>query len=49
MTEKEIVGNAIEDAKVNAMREVAWKVHCMICVGKSIAEIDHYMCSILGF
>ncbi len=39
----------MEDAKDEAMRDIAWKVHVMISDGKSIAEIDHYVCGICDF
>ena len=41
--------DTVEDAKVNAMKDIAWKVHCMISEGKSIAEIDHYVCGVCDF
>lgn len=39
----------IEGAKDKAMKDIAWQVHCMISEGKSIAEIDHYVCGICDF
>ena len=41
--------DAVDDAKVDAMKDIAWKVHCLISEGKSIAEIDHYVCGICDF
>lgn len=41
--------DAIDDAKNLAMRDMAWNVHVMISEGKSISEIDHYVCGICDF
>jgi hypothetical protein len=41
--------DAVEDAKDMAKRDIAWNVHVMISEGKSIAEIDHYVCGICDF
>lgn len=41
--------DAVDDAKDLAMRDMAWKVHVMISEGKSISEIDHYVCGICDF
>ena len=40
---------AVDDAKDLAMRDMAWNVHVMISEGKSIGEIDHYVCGICDF
>jgi len=40
---------AVDDAKDLAMRDLAWNVHVMISEGKSISEIDHYVCGICDF
>jgi hypothetical protein len=39
----------LEDAKDMARRDIAWNVHVMISEGKSVAEIDHYVCSVCDF
>jgi len=39
----------IDETKDEAMRDMAWKVHVMISEGKSISEIDHYVCGICDF
>ena len=41
--------DAVDDAKDLAMRDLAWNVHVMISEGKSISEIDHYVCGICDF
>jgi hypothetical protein len=41
--------DAVDDAKDLAMRDLAWNVHVMISEGKSIGEIDHYVCGICDF
>lgn len=38
-----------KDTKEQVMRDIAWKVHAMISEGKSIAEIDHYVCGMCDF
>lgn len=40
---------AVDDVKDLAMRDMAWNVHVMISEGKSIGEIDHYVCGICDF
>ena len=40
---------AVDDAKDLAMRDMAWNIHVMISEGKSISEIDHYVCGICDF
>ena len=40
---------AVDNAKDLAMRDMAWNVHVMISEGKSISEIDHYVCGICDF
>lgn len=45
----EYLEEAVGDAKDLAMRDMAWNVHVMISEGKSIDEIDHYVCGICDF
>ena len=37
------------DAVDQAMRELAWKIHVMLCEGKSKNEIDKYVTDICDF
>ena len=37
------------DAVDQAMRELAWKIHVMLCEGKSKNEIDKYVTDIVDF
>lgn len=39
----------VEDVKDTTMRDFAWKVHTMISEGKSVSEIDHYVCGVCDF
>ncbi len=43
------VDEITEDVKDSTMRDFAWKVHAMISEGKSISEIDHYVCGVCDF
>lgn len=43
------VDEIAEDIKDTTMRDFAWKVHVMISEGKSICEIDHYVCGVCDF
>lgn len=45
----EYLEEAVDDAKDLAMRDIAWNVHVMISEGKSVGEIDHYVCGICDF
>ena len=41
--------DTMNETKDEAMRDIAWKVHVMISKGKSVSEIDHYVCGICDF
>lgn len=41
--------DTMDETKDEAMRDIAWKVHVMISKGKSVSEIDHYVCGICDF
>jgi len=45
----DILEEAVDDVKDLAMRDMAWNIHVMISEGKSISEIDHYVCGICDF
>ena len=44
-----VTADMVDEAKDKAMKDIAWQVHCIISEGKSIAEIDHYVCGICDF
>lgn len=38
-----------DEIKVDAKKELAWEIHVKIANGATLAELDHYVCSICDF